>query len=98
MNTSRGGLVDEDALEAALSSGHLLGAGLDTFVSEPMPPAHPLCARPDVVMTMHTGGWTDAALDATARMAALHALAIIHGRPVDRAVCVNPETLKETCW
>lgn len=97
VNTARGGLVDENALVAALSSGQLFGAGLDTFASEPMPSDHPLCARPDVVMTMHTGGSTDAALDATARMAAQHALAIIHGRPIDRAVCVNPETLKETC-
>jgi D-3-phosphoglycerate dehydrogenase len=97
VNTARGGLVDENALVAALSSGQLFGAGLDTFASEPMPSDHPLCARPDVVMTMHTGGSTDAALDATARMAAQHALAIIHGRPIDRAVCVNPQTLKEVC-
>jgi phosphoglycerate dehydrogenase-like enzyme len=46
-------------------------------------------------MTMHTGGSTDAALDATARMAAQHALAVIHRRPVDHAVCVNPETMKD---
>ncbi|NVO16274.1 MAG: hydroxyacid dehydrogenase [Rhodoplanes sp.] len=95
VNTARGGLVDEAALVAALASSHLSGAGLDTFATEPLPPTHPLCTRPDVVMTAHMGGSTDAALDATARTAALHALAIIHGRPVDRAVCVNPETLKD---
>lgn len=95
VNTSRGGLVDEAALAAALAAGHLFGAGLDTFGEEPLPPTHPLCARPDVVMTAHMGGSTDAALDATARLAAVHALAVIKGRPVDRAVCVNPETLRE---
>jgi D-3-phosphoglycerate dehydrogenase len=97
VNTARGGLVDETALAEALASGRLYGAGLDTFAAEPLQPTHPLCARPDVVMTAHMGGSTDAALDATARTAALHALAVIHGRPVDRAVCVNPETLKDAC-
>ncbi|RAI45949.1 hydroxyacid dehydrogenase [Rhodoplanes roseus] len=96
INTARGGLVDEAALVAALESGQLSGAGLDTFASEPLPPTHPLCTRPDVVMTAHMGGSTDAALDATARTAAQHALAVIHGRPVNPAVCVNPETLSKT--
>lgn len=95
VNTARGGVVDESALMAALASGHLYGAGLDTFANEPLPPTHPLCTRSDVVMTAHMGGSTDAALDATARTAVLHALAIIHNRPIDRAICVNPETLKE---
>jgi D-3-phosphoglycerate dehydrogenase len=40
VNVSRGGLVDEDALCAALLSGHLAGAGIDTVAREPMPPDH----------------------------------------------------------
>jgi D-3-phosphoglycerate dehydrogenase / 2-oxoglutarate reductase len=97
VNTARGGLVDETALLAALASGHLYGAGLDTFASEPLMPDDPLCTRSDVVLSAHMGGSTDAALDATARMAAQHVLAVLNGRPIDRAVCVNPETLEETC-
>jgi D-3-phosphoglycerate dehydrogenase len=96
VNTARGGLVDEAALAEALRTGHLHGAGLDTLSEEPPSPNNPLLGRPEVVMTPHMGGSTDAALDATARTAALHALAIIQGRPVDRAACVNPETLR-TC-
>jgi D-3-phosphoglycerate dehydrogenase len=97
VNTARGGLIDEAALITALESGHLYGAGLDTFATEPLSPADRLCTRPDTVLTAHMGGSTDAALDATARTAALHALAVIRGRPVDPDVCVNPETLKEIC-
>jgi D-3-phosphoglycerate dehydrogenase / 2-oxoglutarate reductase len=97
VNTARGGLVDETALVAALTSGLLYGAGLDTFASEPLTPDDPLCTRSDVVLSAHMGGSTDAALDATARMAAQHVLAVLNGRPIDRAVCANPETLEETC-
>ncbi|MDK4717561.1 NAD(P)-dependent oxidoreductase [Rhizobium sp. CNPSo 4039] len=94
VNTSRGGLIDEDALVAGLESGHLFGVGLDTFAFEPLPASHPLCSRPDTVLTAHMGGSTDAALAATAQLAAQHALAIIHGRPFDEVACLNPGALK----
>lgn len=53
LNTSRGGLVKEDALVAALESGHIAGAGLDVFETEPVAPANPLLAFPSVVATTH---------------------------------------------
>ena len=56
VNTSRGGLVDEDALAAALRERRLLGAGLDVFVEEPLPKGHPFTELDNVVLAPHTGG------------------------------------------
>lgn len=58
INTARGGLIDEAALVAAIRSGHLAGAGLDTFAVEPPAPGHPFFAEPNIVMTPHIGGVT----------------------------------------
>jgi len=56
LNTSRGALVDEDALLAALRSGHLLGAGLDVFKTEPLPADSPFRGLENVLLSPHTGG------------------------------------------
>ncbi len=55
VNTARGGVVDEQALAAALRSGHLGGAGVDTLSREPPPPDHPLLAGdvPRLIVTPH---------------------------------------------
>lgn len=58
VNTARGGLIDEAALLEALRSGHLAGAGLDTFEQEPPEPDHPFWSDLRVVVTPHTGGVT----------------------------------------
>ena len=60
VNVARGGLIDEDALYRALTSGVIAGAGLDVFVSEP-PTDSPLLSLDNVVVTPHLGASTDEA-------------------------------------
>jgi phosphoglycerate dehydrogenase-like enzyme len=66
VNVSRGKLVDERALAAALEAGRLRGVALDVFEHEPLAQDSPLWGRPDVLITPHVSGfharyWQDAA-------------------------------------
>lgn len=70
INTSRGGLVDEQALAEALASGHLFGAGLDVCKVEPLPADSPLRQFDNIVFAPHLGGIDQDALDAMGRKAA----------------------------
>ena len=65
VNTARGGVVDQEALLAALQSGQIGGAGLDVFDPEPLPQDHPLRSAPNTVLTPHMSGGT---LDNLARI------------------------------
>jgi phosphoglycerate dehydrogenase-like enzyme len=59
VNTSRGPIVDEGALLAALRAGTIAGAGLDVFDVEPLPVDHPLRSEPRALLTPHLGYATD---------------------------------------
>jgi phosphoglycerate dehydrogenase-like enzyme len=59
VNISRGPIVEEEALIAALRSGRLAGAGLDVFDREPLPPDHPFRSLDNVVVTPHIGYVTE---------------------------------------
>ncbi len=58
INAARGGLIDEQALDEALTLGKLAGAGLDCFEREPPHPSHPLLQRENVVLTPHIAAGT----------------------------------------
>src|SRR5256886_16974400 len=58
VNTARGGVVDEGALATALNSGHLGGAALDVFETEPLPAGSPLAGCRDLILTAHIAGVT----------------------------------------
>ena len=56
VNTSRGALVDEDALYDALHEGRIAGAGLDVHETEPREKTDRFCALPNVILTPHLAG------------------------------------------
>jgi D-3-phosphoglycerate dehydrogenase len=80
INIGRGGLVDEDALGAALHAGHLAGAALDVTEIEPLPLDSPLLDAPNVILTPHVAWVSDIALEDLKRLTAENALRLIGAR------------------
>ena len=77
VNTARGGLIDEAALEAALRSGALLAAGLDSFQVEPFAVDHPFTRVPNAILSPHIGGVTSDAYVGMGTAAAQNVLAVL---------------------
>lgn len=90
VNVSRGGVIDEDALAASIASGHLGGAGLDTFEREPIGES-PLRDLPTVIMSPHIAGLSHRSIEAMTEAATQAVLDVVAGRPP--AHPVNPEAL-----
>ncbi len=80
VNPARGGLVVDEDLLAALDSGHLSGACLDVFRTEPLPPEHPFWTHPKVTITPHVASLTLAR--AAAPQVAENYLRLRDGRPL----------------
>ena len=79
INTSRGGLIDEDAIYTALKSGKVGGLGLDAFEKEP-PGASPLFELDNVVATPHAGAHTQEAVENMARMSIQNLIEVLSGK------------------
>ena len=89
VNTARGGIHDEKALQAALEGGRLAGAGLDVWAVEPPPLDHPLLKRDDVLASPHIAGITRESRKQIATVAAEQLLEILEGKRPPRLL--NPE-------
>ena len=92
INTSRGKVVDEQALQKALQEGWIAGAATDVYSTEP-PDGSPLLLLEELVTTMHMGTHTQEALAEMGRVAAQNVLDALEGRRP--AFLVNPEVWKE---
>nr|WP_279343642.1 hydroxyacid dehydrogenase [Variovorax terrae] len=89
INVSRGPVVDEAALIEALRSGHLAGAALDVFATQPLPADSPLRALPQVLLSPHLAGITQESMQRMSQGAARQVLEMLDGRlPLH---FVNPE-------
>jgi phosphoglycerate dehydrogenase-like enzyme len=92
VNAARGGLVDHDALLAALDAGQVGVAALDVTDPEPLPTDHPLLHRDDVLVTPHVASATDAGKVRLYQHAIDNAVAVLEGRTPPHVV--NPEVLE----
>jgi D-3-phosphoglycerate dehydrogenase len=95
VNTSRGGLIDETALAAALRSGRLAGAALDTFDLEPFGADSPLNGVPGTLLSPHSAALTRECARRLSMMCAHNALTGLDGT-LDPALVVNAEILGRT--
>lgn len=91
VNTARGGLIDEDALVAAMKEGRVAGAAIDVFEEEPVT-AHPLFTLQNVVVTPHLGASTAEAQDKAGLAIAEQVLLALRGEFVPYAVNVDVGT------
>ncbi len=92
VNVSRGSLVDEDALAAALTGGRLRGAGLDVTRQEPPPPDCPLIGLDRVIFSPHIAGLTEECARRMSEVSVQNVLDGIDGR-LDPALVVNKQVL-----
>ena len=93
INTSRGPLIQEDALIAALKNGEIAGAGLDVMSAEPPAADNPLYALDNVVLTPHAGYYSEESSVDLHEQLAHNVGLVLHGkRPHDIA---NPEVLEK---
>jgi glyoxylate reductase len=86
INTSRGPVVDQDAVVAALREGRLRAAALDVTTPEPLPVDHPLFSTPGCLIVPHIGSATETTRRRMAELACLNLLAGVRGEPLPHRV------------
>ena len=89
VNTSRGRVVDEQALLEALKDGRIMGAALDVFSSEPISADHPLTRMENVVLSPHVGAMTQEAGERLSDAVARQVHDILEGRPPECLIKPN---------
>ena len=82
VNVSRGGLIDEVALAEALISGHIAGAGIDTFAEEPLVAEHPIRTAPNTILTPHIAWRSNRSTDALQDGAVERVRLALTGKPM----------------
>jgi D-3-phosphoglycerate dehydrogenase len=90
VNTARGGIVNEQALCAALAAGKIAGAGIDVFEKEPAALDHPLLKLENVIVAPHLAGVTRESMARMAVATVRNILSVLDGAP-NRENAVNPE-------
>ncbi len=93
VNTSRGPVVDPAALVDALKTGRIASAGIDVHEPEPPPKNSPFFALPNIVLTDHTGWYSEESQFELQSKAARNIALVLSGKPP--LFCVNPEVLKK---
>ncbi len=96
INTSRGPVVDEAALIAALQGGKIAGAGLDVFEVEPLPKDSPLMAMENVVLVPHTASYADETFAIMHRRVGEEAARALRGQMPNTPV--NPQIKPRLTW
>lgn len=89
INTSRGGVVDQDALRRALHDGVIAGAALDVTDPEPLPPDDPLLTAPHLIVVPHIGSATRRTRERMADLAVDNLLAGLSGESLPHQVLVT---------
>jgi D-3-phosphoglycerate dehydrogenase len=90
VNVSRGGLIDEAALADALSSGHLSGAALDVFETEPLPADSPLRAAPNLILSPHVAWYSSSSGARLAEWTVVDVVAAVGGRAPEHGRIASP--------
>ena len=97
VNCARGGIINEEALAAALEAGEIAGAAIDVYTSEPLPDDHVLRGAPRLVLTPHLGASTAEAQEKVATQVAEQVVNACKGAEVTTALnapAINAEVLK----